>query len=326
MSGPSISVVVCTCDGERYVGPQLRSIVEQTRPPDELVVSDDGSSDGTLAAVRRALDGAACEVTVVAHGRRLGVVANFEHAIALARGDLIVLADQDDVWDRQKLAVLAARYESDPSLTAAFSDAALVDADLRPLGTTLWAAHHFGPREQASFGRGRGVEVVLRRNVVAGSTLSFRSRLRDVVLPMPRHGLHDGWIALLCAALGPVAAVPASLVRYRIHPGNQVGVSVGIGGGRARSRLSPAERSGEILHFLAVADRLRASGADRWAVEVDRKVDHLCRRNALPAGAFARVSQVLPGLLAGRYHRYSQGWRSGVHDLVAAVGPARGMV
>ena len=325
MTGVRVSVVVCTCDGARYVGRQLRSILEQSRPPDQVVVCDDASRDGTLDEVRRSLADAPCPVEVVGNPRRLGVTANFGRASGLAEGDVIVLSDQDDVWERQKLEVLTSMYEADRSLAAAFTDAALVDADLRPLGRTLWQALGFGAREQARFERGRGVDVLLRRNVVAGTTLSFHARLRDVVLPMPTVGLHDGWIALIAAASGKVAAVPVPFVRYRVHAGNHVGVS------SAPYGLSASARNDEMAFFLAAAERIRGhvdgDAASPWCRAIDGKVALLRQRRDLPEGGLARLAAVLPALVSGRYGRYGRGARSALHDLVAGGradhGPAR---
>src|SRR5687767_8891539 len=96
MSAPSARVSVCmaTFNGARFVEAQVESILRELRPDDELVVSDDGSSDATLDKVRRFSD---ARVRILAAGR-LGVAPNFEHALRHARGDCIFLSDQDDVW------------------------------------------------------------------------------------------------------------------------------------------------------------------------------------------------------------------------------------
>lgn len=323
----TISVALCTCDGARHIARQLRSIVEQSVAPHQIVVCDDASVDDTLDIVTQSLRSAPCEVTIVPNATRVGVTANFGRAIALAEGDIVVLSDQDDVWEPQKLEVLASAFVSDPAVTAAFSDAVLVDDDLRPLGPTLWEALGFDRREQAMFDEGRGVEVLLRRNVVAGATLSFRGGLRHLVLPMPEAGLHDGWIALLAAATGRVAAVPAPLVHYRMHPGNEVGVSAGLRAELAGRRTATGGRGDEIAQLVAAAERLRHCGAGRWAQALDAKVAHLRRRDALSSGALARLPEVVPSMLSGHYRRYSRGVRSGLYDLLfgpPAAGPARG--
>src|SRR3712207_5989304 len=99
----SLSVALCTYDGARYLPEQLESLARQRRLPDELVVCDDGSADDTVDVVRRFADRAPFAVRLSLNPQNLGFVKNFEQAIRLCRGDLIALADQDDVWHPQKL-------------------------------------------------------------------------------------------------------------------------------------------------------------------------------------------------------------------------------
>src|SRR5438552_3361865 len=108
----AVSVALCTLNGAAFLREQLQSIVEQSVAPDQIVVCDDGSTDDTLAIARQFR----CEVHTT--GQRLGTIANFDRAIALCKGDVIFLADQDDVWHRDKVAKTIARLDQ-----CAFSDA-----------------------------------------------------------------------------------------------------------------------------------------------------------------------------------------------------------
>ena len=93
-----ISVAMCTYNGERFLAQQLVSIAQQSRPPDELVVCDDGSTDRTVAMIREFAVSVRYPVRVFENEHNLGVAANFERAIRLCEGNLIALADQDDIW------------------------------------------------------------------------------------------------------------------------------------------------------------------------------------------------------------------------------------
>src|SRR3954468_8143226 len=93
-----ISVAMCTYNSERFVGEQLASIRNQTRPPDELVICDDGSSDGTMEHVARYAESAPFEVRVHVNERNLGSTKNFEQAIGLCEGQIVVMSGDDDVW------------------------------------------------------------------------------------------------------------------------------------------------------------------------------------------------------------------------------------
>ena len=108
-----ISVCIATYNGARYIGEQLASILKQLSAEDEVVVSDDGSTDGTLDIVRSFNDR---RIRIVDGPRRHSPTLNFEWALRNAKGEYIFLADQDDVWlpDKLKAATDMLRgYEGD---------------------------------------------------------------------------------------------------------------------------------------------------------------------------------------------------------------------
>ncbi|MCA1727567.1 MAG: glycosyltransferase, partial [Actinobacteria bacterium] len=194
-SGPAISVALCTYQGQPFLLEQLASIMGQTRPPDEVVVCDDGSTDSTLSLLERFRADAPFPVRIHRNPERLGFVANFEQAIGRCRGDVILLCDQDDVWHRRKLAAVERAFVEDPGLGGVFTDADLIDASSRALGYGLWESLGFTPERRRRFRAGD----VFQGDVVTGATLAFRSGFRDLVLPVPPGMVHDGWIALIVA-------------------------------------------------------------------------------------------------------------------------------
>src|SRR5918996_5112957 len=101
-----VSVALCTYQGEKYLQEQLDSIAGQLRPPNEVVVCDDGSTDGTLGILDRFRSRAPFPVRVYVNEKQLGPTKNFERAIAHCEGALIFLSDQDDVWHPEKLSTL----------------------------------------------------------------------------------------------------------------------------------------------------------------------------------------------------------------------------
>jgi hypothetical protein len=102
----------------------------------------------------------------------------------------------------------------------------LVDAKRRPLGCRLWSAIRFTPAEQRRWHAGQAIDVLLRHNVVTGATLAFRAEYRDLVLPIPGGWVHDGWLALLIAAVADTVAIAEPLIEYRQHAAQQTGVSI----------------------------------------------------------------------------------------------------
>src|SRR5437879_6214343 len=127
-----LSIAMCTYNGARFLKEQLDSIASQTCSPDEVIVCDDHSSDGTVQVIERFASGAPFPVKLQVNETNLGSTKNFEKAIGLCQGEVIALADQDDVWSSIKLERLIAAFESDPNLGLVFSDAQLVDECLLP--------------------------------------------------------------------------------------------------------------------------------------------------------------------------------------------------
>lgn len=129
---------MCTYNGEAYLDDQLRSIALQERQPDELIVCDDGSRDASVVIARKFAIEAPFRTHVCRNHARLGVVRNFEKAITLCDGNLIALADQDDIWRGDKLAVIEREFEAKPCVDLIFSNGHLIDEIGKPTGTKLW--------------------------------------------------------------------------------------------------------------------------------------------------------------------------------------------
>jgi len=320
VSALRIEVAMCTYNGARYLGEQLASIAAQTRLPDRVVIVDDQSSDGTVAAAREFAASAPFPVDVFENEVNLGYARNFARAVGLAGGDVIVLADQDDVWVPGKVARIEAEFVRAPETGAVFSDAEVVDQALRPLGYRLWPAVGFTRADRAGVAAGGGFERLLRGNVVTGATLAFRSRFRDRVLPIPPLVDHDAWIAMVVSAVAPLVGVDEPLIAYRQHGANQIGVrSLGTLARLRRARAAGAQQLRR-RHDLCAATLLRLEGdpavpPERIAL-LREALRHLEVRAALPQRRWMRVGPIVREAVAGRYRRQAHGWRSVARDLL----------
>jgi glycosyltransferase involved in cell wall biosynthesis len=224
MAPAKISIAMCTYDGERFLPRQLASIAKQTRPPDELVVCDDRSSDRTVEILRDFATSVAYPVKIFENESNLGFVANFERAIQRCDGDLIALSDQDDIWYPERLELSEQEFAAHPEVGLVFSDADLIDDQDQLTGTGLWT--NFGFSGELKRRMLAGDYTVLAKNrFVTGATVVFRSRLRANCLPVGSGWLHDEWLASTTAAVADVLPIDLPLIRYRIHTGQQVGLS-----------------------------------------------------------------------------------------------------
>lgn len=195
---------------------QVESIRAQTYENWVCVISDDRSSPGRLAEMRKVLaDDERFSLAPGAH--RLGFYGNFERALALAppEAELVTMCDQDDRWYPEKLEVLETSME--PGTKLVYSDMRIVDRTGRVLSETYWT---YRRNNHTNFG-----SLVLA-NTVTGAASLFAREVLDYALPFPPHygaGYHDHWVALVAMALGDVGYVDRPLYDYVQHGGAVLG-------------------------------------------------------------------------------------------------------
>jgi glycosyltransferase involved in cell wall biosynthesis len=320
-----VSVAMTTFNGGAYVGEQLESFTRQTRPPDELVICDDCSSDDTVEQLEAFERGAPFEVRIERNPTTLTTAVNFEKAVSLCTGDIVLMADQDDVWLPHKIRTLVDVLESHPAVGAVFSNARVVDDELNPLDYTLWDSLWFHPSERAKVRAGRGVEVFLKHVVAAATTLAFRASYRDLYLPFPalRH-CHDPWITFLIASVAEVRIEEQSLIDYRLHASNQFGLrklSLREQFAKAKEQLEIGAFSHDVEFFTSARDRLverrdqRFRASARTLALIEEKIDHCRRRDEMSPKLVGRLPAIAGEMLSRRYWRYSYGIKSVAQDI-----------
>jgi glycosyltransferase involved in cell wall biosynthesis len=155
----TVSVALCTYNGERFFERQFASILAGEVLPTQIVVADDGSTDRTVDLVRIALAEAeqrGIAVTFLSDGPNVGVTANFSRAIAACSSDVIVLSDQDDLWRPSRIRDVATTFEARPQLLLQHADARLIDESDAPLGLTLFEALGITADDRAAINSGEG--------------------------------------------------------------------------------------------------------------------------------------------------------------------------
>lgn len=321
----TVSVALCTHNGAQYLEQQLRSILAQRLRPLEVVVSDDASTDDTVQIVRRIWDELpdAPRLVLLSNHKALGVTANFEQAVSACTGELIALSDQDDVWQPERLEVIAAKFQSRPGLRLVFSDARLVSGAGSPLETSLFEALEISPRDLEAVRSDEAFATLLRRNLVTGATTVFRRSLLDAALPLDRAWVHDEWLAVVAAATGEVDWVPDLLIDYRQHGANQIGVTAPT----LRYKVSRVfESRGERNRSLALRasrllERIETLGVSpRFADLVRQKFEFESFRADLPPSRLRRIAPVLSLARSGRYQRFASRGRADIlRDLLQPV-------
>jgi glycosyltransferase involved in cell wall biosynthesis len=321
VSDVRVSVVVCTYNGEKYLRDQLQSILNQTRPPDEIIISDDGSTDSTLEIVEEVRSQWSEDKipvwTVMTRTKPLGASGNFASVLSQAHGEFIALADQDDVWETNRLEKSMTLFRDGVLLV--HSDATLVDAAGTPIGT-LMSALRLTAGEKKSLLDERALDAVLRRNVVTGATTMIRSSLLEQALPIPEGWVHDEWLALIAAIQGGVVFSQDPLIRYRQHGNNEIGASK-TDSREARRRLK--EKRGDffrrkLFRNEVIATLLREKPPWLGSAAHDSlqaKIDFDRWRSALPHARVKRVAPVLERWVVGDYGRFARGYLDVVRDV-----------
>lgn len=310
-----VSVAMATFNGAAYVAEQVASICSQSRHPDQLVIYDDASEDETVDIVVEVLRGAPFAVELRVNDERTGAVRNFGQALAGCSGDVIVLADQDDIWHPSRLKVLESLFERAPDVGGVFGNATIIDRQSVPTGDRLWNLFGFHGHRRERWELDP-LSVLIQGNVVTGATLALRADIRDLVLPMPDTGWHDLWIALLTVATSRMVPLDEPLISYRVHDANATGVPRGWRAEIDRRRRETDARDDALEQYRAVVRRLRDRGlaSDAIVSRLQAKARHLAVRTDLSARPLTRAAAVMSEVASGRYHRYSAGARSALFD------------
>lgn len=207
-----ISIAIAAFKGEKFIASQVESIISQSLIPWEVVITDDSPDDETFKTVQK-IDFKGIKWKYYRNEYQLGPVANFKKAITMCSGDLIALADQDDVWDPNKLAVLTKQFTGiDNDLpTIAFSDLKLIDSSGKTISESFFRRNKISPQTFL-------FEHLLYENFLMGCSMIINQAMRLEVLQMPEDIImHDYWIALIAYSFGNYIYVDEQLMSYRSH-------------------------------------------------------------------------------------------------------------
>lgn len=259
----TVHIVMASYNGERYLGEQMDSLLSQSYPGITVEVCDDGSTDGTCDIVKRyaARDG---RVSLHRNAANQGYVKNFLEGMRRSTADYIMLCDQDDVWDRDKVEVTlrAMKQEEErcgETPTLIFTDAMNYDSDS---GTELGRFHknsHLNTKKVDT-------AHLFMENKIIGCTVMVNRAVIPYLSEIPDGiRVHDWWLALICSHFGQIAYVDRPTLKYRQHGDNMIGGDTF--GGYVGSRLSGIARQRAVLEssyrqgaaFLAMfGDRMTA--------------------------------------------------------------------
>lgn len=324
MNQPTLSVALCTYNGEQFLKAQLESIAAQTKLPDELVISDDGSIDGTLNIIADFAEKAPFAVHVHNNKKRLGVAANFFTTMGYCLGDWIMLCDQDDIWLSQRIENMLQLATSYPESCLLLTDGRIVDQQLRSKRSTVFQAFHLKKSEVQMINQGKAANVLVRHVFATGAGMMVKNKALEH-LPFPVNDfLHDEWLAWL---LAPHLRISTEITfLYRQH-GKQV---TGIDGRQhaqlqrlikpekkaSRSLEKATKRLNDLLAELTNISELCVDTNMDLIKLLKAKIQFLEKRLVLPDNRVKRVLIFIVSLNIRNYWKFGNGFRTLAKDIL----------
>jgi len=199
-----LSVCIATYNGEKYIQQQLFSILQQIGDEDEVIISDDSSTDNTIKIIESLQDK---RIKLYKNQKFKNPKFNFENALKYASGDIIFLSDQDDIWLDDKVSIcLKYLSEYDLVLSNAYvvTESLIKKKILLPLDSNI-----------------TGLLRNLVKNNYTGCCMAFNKNVLNMVLPFPSNiPMHDSWIGLVSELFFKPYFINIPLILYRRHGSN----------------------------------------------------------------------------------------------------------
>jgi len=199
---------MATYNGAKYLPEQLQSFLDQNRQPDEVIISDDCSTDSTVEICQKFANKAPFRVEVIRNENNLGYNKNFENALNHCTGDIIFISDQDDVWFANKIERVLKYFVQHPTAELVIHDLEFCDMNLNPIGQKKLEriSSYKDPME----------------SYVTGMATAITSELKDLCLPLPESDFinYDDWLHKCSYILENKLIIYEPLALYRRHPNN----------------------------------------------------------------------------------------------------------
>lgn len=202
---PLVSIALCTYNGEKYLRHQLDSLIAQSYPNLEIIIVDDASTDGTIALLKEYQKGNQ-NIRLILNEQNIGFNQNFKKAIELCTADFIAIADQDDIWELEKISLLVDNIGENLLL---YHDSSYMDQEGNFTGKSTTSHHRFVS--------GNCAENLIYYNCISGHACLIKKELLSLTPEFNPDFYYDWWLAYTAACTGKINFITEKLVRHRKH-------------------------------------------------------------------------------------------------------------
>ena len=230
-----VSVVLCTYNGIKFIEPQLSSIQKQTHNYLEIIIFDDVSTDGTFELLQKKA-AADPRIQLYRNESNVGYNNNFSRACVKANGNYIAIADQDDVWEENKITVLLDALVNDKEYMLAHCISARFEEEGKPHLKSIGLVNLFAGNDARQF---------LLQNIISGHNMLFRKKILETALPFPSTVYYDWWLVMHACSAGKITFVNKILTWHRMHGNNATG-------GAKPKMLFYTQTLNNLSHFLQI--------------------------------------------------------------------------
>lgn len=320
----TISIALAAYNGAEYITTQLKSLLDQSRKVNEIVISDDSPDDATLAAVTPFLSDARV-IYLKNHGIK-GTAGNFENALRHCSGDYIFLCDQDDWWRPDKVAKLSQILDEKPDVDAVFCNSLIVSENLEFFADepNLFAWRNFPDEAVNKVNESGALPLFLQHITVSSHNIAFRRKWLEKLMPFPELTpfYPDTWLGLAIAAAGKWYALDECLTLYRLHRSNQSSPdSSPLAGARRARAARAAYRSSTLAEEIVQRFDSELPAENRLMLQ--KYAAFQLARDNYSKSFMLRALQILPRLLSGQYCRYANSLATAAADLLIAPPPEK---
>ena len=215
-----IDILMATYNGERFLKEQIKSILSQTYKNFNLIISDDASTDKTYEILKY-YEQKDKRVKIFKQDKNIGIASNFEFLLNKVESEFFMFADQDDIWEIDKVEISYDKLEADEA-DLVYSDLMIVDESLNIIEKSYWRKKGFINKIK----KYNNFQSLYLNNYITGSTILCKSKFIDKILPLPKstqYIIHDYWVSLVVSHNGRLTYIDKPLIKYRQHTKNQIG-------------------------------------------------------------------------------------------------------